>query len=164
MLISELARRVGTTADTVRFYERAGWLPRATRRGNAYRDYGDDEVDHLRLLIELRRLGLPLADAATIAGWCHAGHCAETTATMPALLREQRAEVAARVSSLQRLDARLADLERHMSGPRSLPVFKVPTDPDAAPATAACCPAAEAVLAGSSSCACCAPPARSQDR
>ena len=71
MQIGEVARRVGTTTDTVRFYERSGWLPRATRRGNSYRDYGDDEVEHLRLLIELRRLGLPLADAATIAGCCH---------------------------------------------------------------------------------------------
>ena len=153
MQIGELARRVGTTPDTVRFYERSGWLPRATRRGNSYRDYGDDEVEHLRLLIELRRLGLPLADAATIAGWCHAGHCGDTTSALPGLLREQRADVADRIKRLLELDARLERLERHVSGPRSLRVLTGETDET----VGACCAAAEAVLGGASGCACCAP-------
>ena len=30
MRIGELAERVGVSTDTVRFYERSGWLPRAT--------------------------------------------------------------------------------------------------------------------------------------
>jgi DNA-binding transcriptional MerR regulator len=150
MQIGELARRVGTSTDTVRFYERSGWLPRATRRGNSYRDYGDDEVEHLRLLIELRRLGLPLADAATIAGWCHTGHCGDTTSALPSLLREQRDDVAARIASLRELDARLERLERHIAMRRSLPVLGVDVP-------GACCAAADAVLDGDSGCACCAP-------
>jgi DNA-binding transcriptional MerR regulator len=150
MQIGELARRVGTTTDTVRFYERSGWLPRATRRGNSYRDYGDDEVEHLRLLIELRRLGLPLADAATIAGWCHAGHCGDTTSALPSLLREQRADVANRIASLRELDARLARLEHHVSGSGSLPVLRDGV-------SGACCAAADAVLDSETGCACCAP-------
>ena len=36
MRIGELAREVGVSTDTVRFYERSGWLPRASRRDNAY--------------------------------------------------------------------------------------------------------------------------------
>ena len=150
MQIGELARRVGTTTDTVRFYEKSGWLPRAARRGNAYREYGEDEVDHLRLLIELRRLGLGLADAATIANWCHAGHCAEATGALPALLQEQRAEVASRIASLRELDGRLAALERHLATTRrALPMLDATQD--------ACCPAAAAVFDGESGCACCAP-------
>ena len=153
MQIGELARRVGTTPDTVRFYERSGWLPRAARRGNAYREYGDEEVEHLRLLIELRRLGLPLADAATIAGWCHAGHCADTTSTLPSLLRAQRADVAERIASLRELDARLERLERHIvtNAERSLPVV---LDRTTAEARGACCAAADAVLGGGSGCGC----------
>ena len=149
MQIGELARRVGTTTDTVRFYEKSGWLPRAARRGNAYRDYGENEVEHLRLLIELRRLGLPLGDAATIAGWCHAGHCAQTTDPLPALLRAQRAEVAERIASLQALDGRLARLERHLATPRPLTVLASRED--------ACCPAAVVVLEGEPNCPCCPP-------
>ena len=77
MRIGELAEQVGVSTDTVRFYERSGWLPRANRSENTYREYGDADVDHLRLLIDLRRLDVPLDDAAKIASWCHSGHCGE---------------------------------------------------------------------------------------
>src|SRR5919106_4241908 len=94
MRIGELARQIGVSTDTVRFYERSGWLPQAARRDNDYREYGEPDVEHLRLLIELRRLDLPLEDAARIAGWCHAGHCADTTADLPQLINERRAGTA----------------------------------------------------------------------
>ncbi|HEY6568922.1 MAG TPA: MerR family transcriptional regulator, partial [Candidatus Limnocylindrales bacterium] len=94
MRIGELADRVGVSTDTVRFYERSGWLPRATRQDNRYRDYAEPDVEHLRLLIELRRLDVPLDDAAQIAGWCHAGHCADATAELPRVIGERRVDVA----------------------------------------------------------------------
>jgi DNA-binding transcriptional MerR regulator len=150
MQIGELARRVGTTTDTVRFYERAGWLPRATRRDNAYREYSESEVEHLQLLLELRRLGLPLADAARVAGWCHLGHCDEATRALPALLSDRRAEIADRMESLRLLDEHLARLESHLAGsPRRLPVIA------AAAPDGACCAAAAGVM-GEAGCACCA--------
>jgi DNA-binding transcriptional MerR regulator len=151
MRIGELAQRVGVSTDTVRVYERSGWLPRASRRDNAYRDYREQDVEHLRLLIDLRRLDLPLGDAGRIASWCHSGHCAETTTELPRLLAERRAEVAERISGLQALDARLAGLERHLTGPRrSLAVVS------AGP----CCEAADAVIGSSEGgCACCSPSA-----
>ena len=149
MRIGELADRVGVSADTIRFYERSGWLPRASRRDNAYRDYGEPDVEHLRLLIDLRRLDVPLEDAGRIAGWCHSGHCAESTSELPRLIRERRADLADRVAGLQALDARLADLEHHLTGSRrALNVL----------AAGACCETADAVLGASEGgCACCAP-------
>ena len=56
MRIGELARRAGVSTDTVRFYERSGWLPRPPRQANAYREYGETDIEHLRLLVDLRRL------------------------------------------------------------------------------------------------------------
>jgi len=118
MRIGELARQVGVSTDTVRFYERSGWLPRPARRENDYRDYGEADAEHLRLLIDLRRLDLPLDDAARIASWCHSGHCADTTSELPELIAERRTEVAERIAGLQALGARLAGLERHLRSPR----------------------------------------------
>src|SRR5215203_2109598 len=106
MRIGELAKEVGVSTDTVRFYERSGWLPPASRRDNAYREYGEADVEHLRLLIDLRRLDVPLEDAARIAGWCHSGHCAESSAELPGIIEERRAAIADRISGLQALDAR----------------------------------------------------------
>ena len=149
MRIGELAERVGVSTDTVRFYERSGWLPRPARRDNAYRDYGDDDAEHLRLLIELRRLDLPLEDAARIASWCHSGHCADSTSELPRLLTGRRAVIADRIAGLQALDERLASLERHL-GPAPLPraLAVVGNGP--------CCDAAEAIVDGMG-CACCSP-------
>lgn len=60
MRIGELARRVGVSTDTVRYYERSGWLPRASREENRYRDYDETDVEHLGLLVDLRPLDVPL--------------------------------------------------------------------------------------------------------
>jgi len=149
MRIGELARRVGVSTDTVRFYERSGWLPRASRRENDYREYGEADADHLRLLIDLRRLDVPLDDAAQIASWCHSGHCADATSQLPGLISERRAAIADRVAGLEALDARLASLERHLRAPRR--ALEVIT------AAGACCGAAGAVVgAAEGGCSCCA--------
>ncbi|MCI0344211.1 MAG: MerR family transcriptional regulator, partial [Chloroflexi bacterium] len=115
MRIGELAERVGVPADTVRFYEREGWLPRPPRRDNGYREYAEADAEHLRLLIDLRRLDLPLDDAATLASLCHSGHCADASSQLPGLIADRRSDVAERIARLRELDARLADLERHVT-------------------------------------------------
>jgi DNA-binding transcriptional MerR regulator len=148
--IGELAHRVGVSTDTVRFYERSGRLPRASRRDNDYRDYSEPDVEHLRLLIDLRRLDVPLGDAGKIASWCHSGHCADTTAELPRLIGARRADIADRIAGLQALDARLGGLERHLARPRRmLPIVD---------GTGPCCDAADAVVSSETGgCACCSP-------
>ena len=150
MRIGELARQVGVSTDTVRFYERSGWLPPASRRDNDYREYGDPDVEHLRLLIELRRLDVPLGDAGKIASWCHSGHCADATEELPRLIGERRSAIADRIAGLQALDERLGGLERHLGRQRrSLDVLH---------ASGPCCDAADAVVgSGQGGCACCSP-------
>lgn len=150
MRIGELARRVGVSTDTVRFYERSGALPRATRRDNDYREYGDADAEHLRLLIDLRRLEIRLEDAARIASWCHSGHCTDAAGELPRLITERRAEIAARIAGLVALDTRLAGLERHLSHPR--------LTLDVIDSRVACCEAAEAVVGSAAgACSCCSP-------
>jgi DNA-binding transcriptional MerR regulator len=149
MRIGELAELVGVSTDTVRFYERAGWLPRAARQGNSYREYSAADVEHLRLIIDLRRLEIPLEDAARIATWCHSGHCVDTSSTLPALIADRRAAIAERMAGLRALDDRLADLERHLrTARRPLAVLGKPGE--------RCCEAAGAVVGSvEGTCACC---------
>ena len=149
MRIGELSRQVGVSTDAIRFYERSGWLPAATRRDNAYRDYTEADAEHLRLLIDLRRLDVPLEDAARIASWCHSGHCVQSSAELPRVIADRRAAVAERIAGLQALDARLADLERHVVAPRRrLEVL----------AGGPCCDAVDAVTGvAEGTCACCDP-------
>ena len=152
--IGELAARIGVSTDTVRFYERSGWLPRPARqRDNNYREYSEADAEHLRLLIDLRRLDIPLEDSARIASWCHSGHCADTTSELPAVIAERRGAIAQRIAGLQALDARLADLDRHLTlrrPARPLTVLGSTAEP--------CCDAAVAVEAATEGgCSCCAP-------
>jgi DNA-binding transcriptional MerR regulator len=150
--IGELARDVGVSTDTVRFYEKAGWLPRPLRRDNDYREYSAADAEHLRLLIDLRRLEIPLESAARIAGWCHSGHCSETSSRLPELIAEQRLQVSSRIERLGQLDARLADLERHLKRQSRMLNVLGSDEP--------CCDAASAVAAtAEGGCACCASPA-----
>ena len=124
------------SADTLRFYERSGVLPRPPRGENGYRDYGPLDADRIRLVLDLRRLDLSLDDAARLAGWCQSGHCTETTAELPQAIAAKRADIRQRVAGLEELDRRLGALERHLS------LAPLPM----AGGAGACCAAAAAVV------------------
>jgi DNA-binding transcriptional MerR regulator len=150
MRIGELAQQLGVSRDTLRFYERAGWLPRPERAENGYRSYRSEDVEHLRLLLNLRRIDLPLEEAAQLASWCHAGHCDATSSTLPALIARRRSELHSRMEELRRLDESLAELQAHLPAGGSLVMIG-----SAAP----CCPSAAAVFdAVEGSCRCCVSP------
>lgn len=148
MRIGELAQELGVSTDTLRFYERAGWLPRPERADNGYRSYRTEDVEHLRLLLNLRRIDLPLEEAAQLASWCHAGHCEATSSALPALIANRRTDIRGRMDDLRRLDERLAELQAHLGADAGLIVIG---------STAPCCSSAAAVFdAVGGACRCCA--------
>ncbi|HET9138893.1 MerR family transcriptional regulator [Actinophytocola sp.] len=77
--ISELARRTGVPASTLRFYEQAGLLP-AQRTGSGYRVYGEAAVTRLEFIASAKHLGLPLEEIRELLGAWEQGVCAELTA------------------------------------------------------------------------------------
>ena len=50
------------TADTLRYYERLGVLPRARRTSGGLRQYGDDVLTRLRFIQQAQSFGLTLKD------------------------------------------------------------------------------------------------------
>jgi MerR family copper efflux transcriptional regulator len=60
--IGELSDRCGVSADTVRFYEREGLLPRPRRSSSRYRLYGREDEGRLRFIRRAQALGLTLED------------------------------------------------------------------------------------------------------
>ena len=62
MKIGALARKTGTTAETIRYYERTGLLEEPPRTAGNYRDYGPTELARLRFIRRSRDLGFTMAE------------------------------------------------------------------------------------------------------
>jgi DNA-binding transcriptional MerR regulator len=108
MRIGEVARRLGTTVEAVRFYEREGLVPAPRRAANGYRDYDRSAIDRLRCLIGFRQLDLPLPQAAALASQCVDGRCDLMVPELERLISEKRAQVQVRLAELRYLDRQLA--------------------------------------------------------
>lgn len=68
--INEVEALVGITKKNIRFYEAQGLL--SPRRGdNGYREYGDAEVETLRQIKLLRKLGVPLEEIRQMQSGVH---------------------------------------------------------------------------------------------
>ena len=109
MKVSELAERAGVAPSAVRWYESVGIIPRATRRSNGYRDYADEDLARLRLVVTLRRLGLDPEDAGRMARLCLEQGVVDSD--LAPLIAGQRATIARQRDDLDRLDGELIDLE-----------------------------------------------------
>ncbi len=112
MRVSELAVRTGTTAKTIRFYEAEGVLPSPARQRNGYREYSEEDLCRVRLVVALRGLGLDLEESGRLASLCATGRCEEMTADFAARIAERRASIATAIAELGHLDDELAMLER----------------------------------------------------
>lgn len=108
LTVAGLARIVGCSPDTVRYYERLGLLPEPPRTGAGYRRYDTDAIDRLRFIQGTQRLGLRLSDIAELLRVRDSGTCPCSDAVAP--LRKRMDEVR---SDIERLSALLDDLE-HM--------------------------------------------------
>jgi DNA-binding transcriptional MerR regulator len=66
--IGDVARLVGTTPRTIRYYEELGLLPEAqSRASGAHRTYSQEEVERLREIMRLKQLlGLSIEELGTL--------------------------------------------------------------------------------------------------
>ena len=122
MKVSELARLVGITPAAIRFYEAEGVLPAAPRSANGYRDYGDDDLCRLRLVVAMRGLGLELSESGRLAALCRDGQCDVMEEQLLDRITERRAAVAIASAELDHLDRELDTLQRSMRSERVLPL------------------------------------------
>jgi len=62
----DLARATGNTVRTIRFYEEEGLLKPAVVSDGGHRRYTGDDLERLRLITDLRELGLSLCEIRSI--------------------------------------------------------------------------------------------------
>lgn len=122
MRIGELAKGVGLTAKTIRYYEGARLLPPPPRTASRYRTYGRDAVKRLLLIKKLRLLEFPVVEIRRILPMLVDGHPPSRRGEVARLLEHKRDEAARRATDLttlvKELDAYLRRLEKHSATSR----------------------------------------------
>ncbi len=105
MRIGELARHVGTSCDTLRYYERVGLLARPRRTPAGYRLYDDSVAERVAFIKKAQALGLALAEIREVLRLAARGTppCEHVRAALQHRLRQ----VDARIGELESLRATL---------------------------------------------------------
>ncbi len=71
MKINEVEAQVGITKKNIRFYEEQGLIAPRRNSENGYREYGPQEVEQLRQVKLLRKLGVPLEEIRNMQSGAH---------------------------------------------------------------------------------------------
>ena len=62
--IGDIAQLLGLTADTLRYYEKIGLLPRVGRNSAGLREYAERDVSRLRFIQRAQKMSFSLAEIA----------------------------------------------------------------------------------------------------
>lgn len=105
MTVSELARRTGVTADTVRHYTRSGLLVPIPDESNGYNCYSGGDLARLLFIRKARLLGFSVGDVSDILKESSQGRspCPQVRQIMQKRLRETRR----RLQDLEKLQVRM---------------------------------------------------------
>ncbi len=99
MRISEVVKRTGLTADTLRYYERVGLIPPITRTKSGIRDYQDIDIRRIEFIKCMRRAGLPVEVLIEYFSLVQQGD--ETISNRKEILVEQRKALKLKMNDLQ---------------------------------------------------------------
>lgn len=107
LTISQLARRSGVPATTLRYYEKVGVIPAPTRSSSGYRLYDEQALARLAFVQRAKALGVELEDLADLVRLWDGAECAPVQDRLRALVHEQRAATRERLDELSQLAADL---------------------------------------------------------
>jgi Cd(II)/Pb(II)-responsive transcriptional regulator len=108
MRIGELGQATGVDIETIRYYEKAGLLPKPARRDNGYRDYGTAQLELLAFIRHCRALDISLADVKRLLDFVE--HPDADCGDIDRLIDEHLLKVQARLKSMRALERQLAAL------------------------------------------------------
>lgn len=74
MKVSEIAKRAGVTAETVRYYTRSGLLTPKLQGQNGYRYYSNDDLHRLMFVRKAKFLGFELSEITEILNMSKSGN------------------------------------------------------------------------------------------
>jgi DNA-binding transcriptional MerR regulator len=107
--IAHVCEELELSARTVRYYEELGLLPGVRRLSGGRRIYGADEVERLRFIQRLKRLGLALEEIGELnAVYAIGGSTRAMMQRLRELLNTRLNEVDERIQEMRRLRSEMS--------------------------------------------------------
>ena len=120
MTVSELAKRTGVTADTIRHYVRTGLLTPARDPNNGYKRFSTTDQHRLQFIIQAKSLGFSLPDIHTI--FDQASHGESPCPQVREIMIQRMQEVAEKLEKMQQTYQTMQDtMKRWETQPNCVP-------------------------------------------
>jgi DNA-binding transcriptional MerR regulator len=108
--IGKAAKVAGVTVDTIRFYQRLGLIKSAGRSVGGYRLFDEEQIRNLTFVRHAQELGFSLTEIKELLALRHKHHACSGVQSM---LKRKLGDVRAKINSLSRLEAELAEAFRN---------------------------------------------------
>lgn len=99
MNIKKVSEQTGVSADTIRYYERIGLLPRIKRNKSGIRDFSEQDIATLEFIRCFRRAGMSVESLIEYMNLVEEGEGTEEARMH--LLEEQREKLSTRIEELE---------------------------------------------------------------
>lgn len=113
MTISEVAKKYNLSADTIRYYERIGLIPRVNRNASGIRNFTENDCGWVEFIKCMRGAGLPIEALIDYVALFQQGD--RTVEARKSILVEQRDVLIERMkemqSTLERLNLKIEHYE-----------------------------------------------------
>lgn len=139
LTVGALAREVGVTPKTIRYYEAIGLLPPAARAPNGYRRYRPADTHRLAFIQRAKVLGLALDEIRDLVGVAEGGQCTLTKAELRQILNLKIMDCTQRIDELVAFRTTLEAAAQQLPEPDQL------SDHDCCPSCAAFAPSCTCV-------------------
>jgi MerR family mercuric resistance operon transcriptional regulator len=110
----ELAQRSGCNIETVRFYEKRGFLPSPPRTAGGHRDYAPEHLKRLTFIRRSRELGFTLHEVRNLLDLVDGKDW--TCAEVRAMTLEHLADVQSKIADLDRIARILQEMAAQCDG------------------------------------------------
>ncbi|HFI0164121.1 TPA: stress response transcriptional regulator NmlR [Streptococcus suis] len=121
MNIKEVSQVTGLSADTIRYYERIGLVPKIERKSSGVRDFSENDVAILEFIRCFRGAGMSIERLIEYMGLVQAGD--NTVKARIVLLKEEQEELRSRLveikKALNRLDYKIENYQTILKGKES---------------------------------------------
>ena len=108
LTIGAVAKAVGVNVETIRFYQRKGFLGEPERTQGSFRHYGPGDVARLRFIKSAQGLGFSLDEIAGLLQLDDGMHCDQARELGERKLRDVRTKL----DNLRRIEVALAEMIR----------------------------------------------------